>query len=104
MASASLPESEEQAYTRKRGGYSWEFQSGSVVAVRPSEVRQVCYETEQRGFEVVERPHAIGEGDTRHRPHLQVERDRRSDALLRRRPRPRQARYHGGIRISANGG
>jgi NADPH:quinone reductase-like Zn-dependent oxidoreductase len=79
------------------GAYSWEFQSGSVVAVRPSEVRQLCHETGQRGSEVVERPHANGEGDTRHRPDLQVERDRRGDAVLRNRERSRQNRNRCGI-------
>src|SRR5437867_10574332 len=54
------------------GTCGWDFQSGSVVAVRPSEVRQVCYETGQRGSEVVERPHANGKGEARHRPDLQV--------------------------------
>ncbi len=71
------------------GTCGWDFQSGSVVAVRPSEVRQVCYETGQRGSEVVERPHANGEGDTRHRPDLQVERDRGGDAISGRRTRSR---------------
>src|SRR4030095_6971665 len=76
------------------GAYNWGFQSGSVVAVRPSEGRQVYYETGQRGSEVVERPHANGEGDTRHRPDLQVERDRGGDAVFRRRPRAREGSNH----------
>src|SRR5438270_1332920 len=76
------------------GAYSWDFQSESVVAVRPSEVRQICYETEQRGSEVVERPHANGEGDTRDRPDLQVERDRGGDAVFRRRTRSRKSSNH----------
>ena len=76
------------------GRIAREFQSGSVVAVRPSEVRHVCYETGQGGSEVVERPHANGEGDTRHRPDLQVERDRGGDAVLRNRARSRKSRNH----------
>src|SRR6266513_235615 len=73
------------------GAHNWDFKGGSVVAVRPSEVRQVRYETGQRGSEVVERPHANGEGDTRHRPDLQVERARGGDAVFRRRPRARKS-------------
>src|SRR5439155_12126097 len=78
------------------GTYRWEFQSESVIAVRRSEVRQVCYETEQRGSKAIERPHANGEGDTRHRPDLQVKRDRGSDALFRRRTRSRKSSNHCG--------
>src|SRR5207249_11367244 len=79
------------------GACGWDSQSESVIAVRSSEVRQVWYGNEQEGSEVVERPHANGEGDTRHRPQLQVERDRRSDALFRTRARARKSSTRCGL-------
>ena len=39
---------------------------------------------------------ASRKADTRHRPHLQVERDRGGDAVFRRRPRARKSRHYRG--------
>jgi NADPH:quinone reductase and related Zn-dependent oxidoreductases len=40
-----------------------------------------------------------GKADTRHRPDLQVERDRGGDAVFRRRPRSRKSSYHCGVSL-----
>src|SRR6266851_5857360 len=101
MASASLPDRRSRTTPGIAGACGWDFQSVSVVAVRPSEVRQVYYETEQRGSDRVERPHANGEGDAGHRPDLQVERDRGGDAVSGRRTRSRQSRNQFGIITTA---
>ncbi len=81
---------------------TWERIVGNFKANLLSRfVRQkfVSYVTklDKEDLEVVERPHANGKGDTRHRPDLQVERDRGGDAVFRRRPRARESSNHCGL-------
>src|SRR4029450_6449118 len=46
--------------------------------------------------------HADGQGDARHRPCLQVERDRGGDAVFRRGTRARKSRNHYGLTTRAD--